>query len=49
MPQLNGQYTVFGEVKEGMDVLDAISTIPVNSNNFPLEKVVIVSVRMGTK
>ncbi len=46
MPQLNGQYTVFGKVTEGLDVLDAISGIPVDSNDFPLEKVVIQSIRM---
>ncbi|OHE77542.1 MAG: hypothetical protein A3F67_02090 [Verrucomicrobia bacterium RIFCSPHIGHO2_12_FULL_41_10] len=46
MPQLNGQYTVFGQVVEGIEVLDAISTVPVNSNNFPLEKVMIVSLKI---
>lgn len=46
MPQLNGQYTVFGRVTEGLDVLDAISTIPVNSNDFPVEPVVIQSIRL---
>jgi cyclophilin family peptidyl-prolyl cis-trans isomerase len=46
MPQLNGQYTVFGKVTEGLDVLDAISALPVDSNDFPLEKVVIKSIRM---
>ena len=46
MPQLNSQYTVFGQVTEGLDVLDAISTVQVNSNNFPLEKVVIVSLKI---
>ena len=46
MPQLNGQYTVFGQVTQGIEILDAISTISVNSNNFPLEKVVIISLRM---
>ena len=46
MPQLDGQYTVFGKVTEGLDVLDAISGIPVDSNDFPLQKVVIKSIRM---
>jgi len=46
MPQLNGQYTVFGKVTEGLDTLDAISGIPVDSNDFPLEKVVIKSIRL---
>ena len=46
MPQLNGQYTVFGKVTEGLEVLDAISGIPVNSNDFPTENVVIQSIRI---
>lgn len=46
MPQLNGQYTVFGKVIEGLEVLDAISEMPVNSNDFPTEKIVIQSIRL---
>ena len=46
MPELNGQYTVFGKVTEGLDLLDAISGIPVDSNDFPLDKVVIQSIRL---
>lgn len=46
MSQLNGQYTVFGRVVEGLEVLDAISTLPVNSNDFPIDKIVIQSIRV---
>ena len=46
MPQLNGEYTVFAEVTEGLEVLDAVSVIPANSNNFPMEKIVIKSIRL---
>lgn len=46
MPQLNGQYTVFGEVLEGLEVLDYISGRPTDSNDFPLEKVVITSIKI---
>lgn len=46
MSQLNGQYTVFGRVIEGLDQLDAISGLPVNSNDFPAERVVIKSIRL---
>lgn len=46
MPQLDGQYTVFGHVTEGLDVLDAISGLPSNSNNYPTERVVIQSIRL---
>jgi cyclophilin family peptidyl-prolyl cis-trans isomerase len=46
LPQLNGQYTVFGHVIEGLNVLDAISGLPANSNDYPSEKVVIQSIRL---
>jgi cyclophilin family peptidyl-prolyl cis-trans isomerase len=44
MPQLDGKYTVFGEVIEGYEVLDYLSARPANSNDFPLEKIVITSI-----
>lgn len=46
MPALNGQYTVFGRVLEGMDVLTRISNTRTDSNDFPLEKIVIRRVRL---
>jgi peptidyl-prolyl cis-trans isomerase B (cyclophilin B) len=44
MPKLDGKYTVFGEVLEGLDVLDSISNQPSDSNDFPLAKIVIRSI-----
>lgn len=44
MPQLDGKYTVFGEVLEGMDVLEVLSKKQTDSNDFPLEKIVIESI-----
>lgn len=44
MPKLDGKYTVFGEVLEGLDVLEAISNQPTDSNDFPLAKIVIKSI-----
>jgi cyclophilin family peptidyl-prolyl cis-trans isomerase len=41
MSALNGQYTVFGRVLEGLEHLEEISRIRTDRNNFPLEKVVI--------
>ena len=41
---LDGQYTVFGEVLDGIDVLDSISNQPTDSNDFPLAKIVIKSI-----
>ena len=46
MPQFNGQYTVFAKVVQGLDQLDQISSLPVNSNDYPQEKVVIRSIRL---
>lgn len=43
-PKLDGKYTVFGEVLEGLDVLDAISNERTDSNDFPLAKIVIKSI-----
>jgi len=44
LPKLDGKETVFGEVLEGLDVLDYISTQPTDSNDFPLAKIVIKSI-----
>ncbi len=44
MPQFDGQYTVFGTVLEGFEVLEEISKAPTNSNDFPLPKIRIKSI-----
>ncbi len=38
-PFLDMNYTVFGELVEGWDVLDAISTVPRDANNRPTEDI----------
>ena len=38
---LNGEYTIFGEVVSGMDVASAISEVPDDSHGRPLDNVVI--------
>lgn len=43
-PWLDGKHTVFGEVVEGMDVVYAISMVPVNAEDRPLEPVRMNSV-----
>src|SRR5262245_32021430 len=43
-PQLDGQFTVFGHVPEGQDVVDRISAVPRDSRDRPLENVVLDSV-----
>ncbi len=44
MPDLNGQYTVFGRVLEGLEELKLLSRSPADSNNFPLENIRIQSI-----
>jgi len=46
MASLDGQYTVFGQVVSGLDVLEAVSRVPADSNDCPLERVEIKSVRV---
>ncbi len=38
-PHLDGQYTVFGEVVSGLDVVDAIQQVATDGNDRPLEDV----------
>ena len=40
-PYLDGQYTVFGEVREGMDVVKQIQAVATDKNDRPLEDVVV--------
>lgn len=46
---LDGQYTAFGEVIQGMDVVDQIVSVKRDPNDNPLERVVMKSVRIETK
>ena len=41
-PHLDGQYTVFGEVVSGLDVVDAIQQVATDENDRPLEDVRIL-------
>ena len=41
-PHLDGQYTVFGEVVSGLDVVDAIQQVATDENDRPLEDVRII-------
>ena len=41
-PHLDGQYTVFGEVVSGLDVVDAIQHVPTDDNDRPLTDVRIL-------
>lgn len=41
MPELDGQYTVFGNVIYGLDTLELISNKPTDSNDNPIERIEI--------
>ncbi|RPI25481.1 MAG: peptidylprolyl isomerase [Acidobacteria bacterium] len=53
MPNWDGQYTIFGEVTEGLDVADKISKAPLSKNprlrNWPVENIRIQSARVEYK
>lgn len=44
--QLDGEYTVFGETVQGLDVIDKIASVATNNRDLPLSPVRILSVRL---
>lgn len=48
-PFLDGDYTVFGEVVEGMDIIDKIAAVKTDRNDRPEEDVVILSTKLKRK
>lgn len=47
-PSLDMGYTIFGQTYEGMDVVDAIAAVETDSNDKPVEDVIIESIEIGT-
>jgi peptidyl-prolyl cis-trans isomerase B (cyclophilin B) len=45
-PHLDGQYTIYGELTEGLDVLDAIAALPRDTYDRPKKDIRILSVRI---
>ena len=43
-PHLDGDYTVFGEVTEGLDIVDKIAAVKTGRMDVPVEPVTIISV-----
>ena len=48
-PFLDGDYTVFGEVVEGMDIIDKIAAVKTGQHDRPVEDVVILSTKLKRK
>ena len=44
---LNGEYTVFGETVEGIDVIDKIAAVPVDQRDRPVNEVKIIKVTLA--
>lgn len=45
-PSLDGEYTVFGQVIDGMDVVDEIAKVETGANDVPTEEVTIESMKV---
>ena len=45
-PWLDGAHTVFGQVIDGMDIVDAIASVDVDASSKPYEDVLIISVKI---
>ena len=45
-PHLDYSYTVFGEITDGLDVIDKIAAVQTDQRDRPLEDVVIKSIKI---
>lgn len=46
VPRLDGTYTVFGEVIEGLDVVDKIAAVPTDNNDKPVNDIRILKMKI---
>lgn len=49
VPRLDGTYTVFGEVLEGLDVVDKISAVKTDNTDKPLSDIRILKIKIVSK
>jgi peptidyl-prolyl cis-trans isomerase B (cyclophilin B) len=48
-PRLDGTYTVFGEVTEGLDIIDKIAEVQTDSNDKPINDIKIIKIKIIKK
>lgn len=48
-PHLDMQYTVFGEVVEGLDIVDSIAAVETNTDGKPTKDVIIIKAKISNK
>jgi cyclophilin family peptidyl-prolyl cis-trans isomerase len=48
-PRLDGTYTVFGEVTEGLEIVDLIASVKTDATDKPLDKVIILKTKIVRK
>jgi cyclophilin family peptidyl-prolyl cis-trans isomerase len=46
---LDGDYTIFGKVIKGMDVIDTIAAVPTDKSDWPLENIFIKEIKILSK
>lgn len=49
VPRLDGTYTVFGEVIEGLDIVDKIASVSTDSNDKPVNDIKIIKIKIVSK
>lgn len=49
MPHLDGSVTIFGEVVEGLDIVEKMSLVKTDKNDRPVRDVVIKSTKVFQK
>jgi cyclophilin family peptidyl-prolyl cis-trans isomerase len=49
VPHLDQNYTVFGEIIEGMEILDKIAVVDTDDRNRPLKNIIIISMKIVKK
>lgn len=48
-PHLDGSVTIFGEVVEGLDIVEKMSLVPTDDNDRPIEDVIILKTKVFNK